>query len=225
MLTDKEHEVRRHTVGSSDVPAILGLSSFKSHVGILADKLLAKKEQKGVWLRLGQKLEKPIAEFALQEGLIPGLMLFPGWTVVDDWRSATPDFYAMKSGNMTYRRARPFKEEDSLVVEVKNVGVGMMKDWKNGPPDYVEAQVQWQLLVLKHQRALVVALIGGRDVKAFPVERDDAWLKITEKTCREFWEKNLHPDRRDKPHARVKLARLQVQMQRAQIAAAARRAA
>ena len=40
-------------------------------------------------------------------------------------------------------------------------------------PDHVYLQVQWQLLVMQRTHAYVVALIGGWDLRSYPIEPDE----------------------------------------------------
>lgn len=206
MLTARELELRTLTIGSSEVSAVCGLSPWKGPAQVLREKLLVRdfvEERPHV---IGHKLERPIAELALELGDVPGCTLVPGWTVVhkDGWRSATPDFYALKTGNETYRRRKPLPKEEALVIEVKNVGVGQFDHWAWGKkvPEYVLAQVQWQFDVLGHDEAAVCAFIMG-DVKTFAVERDDKWIgELTEK-CHAFWHTHLRPEARKYPAERV----------------------
>jgi predicted phage-related endonuclease len=46
--------------------------------------------------------------------------------------------------------------------------------WRDGLPQDVESQVQWQLGVTRRERCDVAALLGGRELSVFPVEYDDA---------------------------------------------------
>src|SRR5258708_4384031 len=106
MLSPEELETRKTTVGSSDVPAIVGSSPWSRRADVLRAKLDPSRIEKEPAFIVGHKLEKPVAELALELGLVEAKVLFPGWTIVDKegFASATPDFYACRSGHMTYRR-------------------------------------------------------------------------------------------------------------------------
>lgn len=201
VLTEAELRKRRGTIGSSDAPAICGISPWKTGADVLEAKLFEKKGPDARPCVVGHAVEEGIARAALLLGDLPGVTLVPGWTVTakDGWRSATPDFYCLKSGNETYRKGRPIREEEALLVEVKLVGLGQMKHWDWGKkiPDYVQIQVQWQMSVLGHSKAAVVALVGS-DVKTFFLDRDDAAIAEAEKTCEAFWRKHLEGDKQGK---------------------------
>lgn len=211
MLSKEELELRKWTVGSSDVPSVCGLSPWSTGGDVLERKLDPTKIQDSASFLLGHKLERPIAELAIEGGKIPAVALVGGWTVVKDgWMSATPDFYALRQGSETSRKRRPISEEEAILVEVKAVGWRMLGrwDWGKKVPDYVTAQVQWQMHVLGHRNARVVALLGGESVEVFEIARDDVWIAHLKKQCRAFWESHLAPGKRDKVWARVALERL-----------------
>ena len=72
-------------------------------------------------------------------------------------------------------------------LEIKVVGNQMLKDWADEKvPDYVQLQVQWQLLVSDMRKAIVAALMGT-EIKTFPITYDEeiggALLEIAER----FW--------------------------------------
>lgn len=207
MLSKKELELRKHTIGSSDVPAILGISPFKDQAGVLKAKLLDQGGDIGLPGILGHNLEEPIAKTALQTGAISGVTLFGGWTVKRGWRTATPDFYLLKTGNMEYAKRRPLTEEEAELIEVKNVSTWKAEDWEWGKkcPKYVRAQCQWQMLVLKHSVVTVVALIAGYKLATFRIERNEKWIAKMDAVCSEFWQQHLSPENRDKMvKARIK---------------------
>lgn len=217
MLSAEELKVRMGTVGSSDVPAIVGSSPWKTRADVLATKLgVSKVSQREPQFLIGHKLEKPIAELALEMSLIDAKVLFPGWTVVDKegFASATPDFYAVRDGNMTYRRGRALSEKEAILTEVKVVGHRVLAHWGWGETcaPYVVDQVLWQMKVLRHSRAKVVALMAGAEVKVFDVEMDEVRLRKIEVACREFWEREIKTPSKAEPWARVALARKQRQV-------------
>lgn len=208
-LSEKELESRKFTIGSSDVPAILGLSPFKGKAEILADKLLERKILKQIWIVLGHKLERPIAEVAVETKKLTGATLLQGWTVTKDWKSCTPDFYLTKF-NLPYDKSRILRQDEASLLEVKNVGMHKMRDWAWGKevPRYVQAQAQWQMSLLGYNLMYIVALMGGNDVKVFPIKREDVWLVDIEKQCRTFYDEHLAPGKRDEPELRIRLERL-----------------
>lgn len=188
--------LRSTRIGSSDVPAVLGISPWKSPADVIAEKLGTRPSENKVEMGVGNKLERPIAELNF-----PHATLHPGSTYVheDGWRSATPDFWIPQDPEaVMLARGEIYGPKEATLVEVKNVGFGQLPRWKFGEvcPDFVRAQVQWQMAVLGHKRVRVATLLGGSFPKAWKVKRDDAWIAEITKICRVFWEENLAPDRR-----------------------------
>jgi predicted phage-related endonuclease len=149
---------RLRRIGSSDAPAIAGLSPYCTPFA--------------AWLRITGRSESPPTDatemgHALEEPLLQLAARREGWAIVqsgdtiqapDGWRQATPDFYVRADGD--------------AIVECKNVGHRMLREWDGGPPDYVVAQVQWQLDITGLSRAFIVAALGGTGPHVFPVAAD-----------------------------------------------------
>lgn len=210
-MTKEEMARRRKTIGSSDVPAICGLSKWKDSADVLQSKISPEAIMDDPSFILGHKLERPIAELAADMLVARGTKfhgLLPGWTVELGWRSATPDFFAMyeppSSRHAAKKRVPRFDEAE--LIEVKNVGFRQLPSWGFGEfvPDYVRAQVQWQMLVFDYPHAYVAALLGGAEVRVYKEERDLAWIAELEKTCFAWWERHLSKPSWVQAWARVK---------------------
>jgi len=211
MLSPAELEKRKWTVGSSDVPSIVGMSPWSSGSQVLERKLDPKKSEEKDAFKIGHKLERPVAELALELGKIEGVSLVGGYTVIaNEWMSTTPDFYVLRTGSETYRKGKPIPEEQARVIEIKCVGWKQLShwDWGKKVPEYVAVQCQWQMAVLGYSEITVVALLGGGDIEVFPVPRDDLLIKRLKKECGAFWDEHLAPGKRNKVWARVKLEQL-----------------
>lgn len=219
MLSDKELIIRKGTVGSSDVPGIVGSSPWSTRAQVLEKKLDSRRIEKESQFLIGHKLEKPVAELAIELGLIEEKVLFPGWTVRDKegFASATPDFFALKDGNMTYQRRKPLPEAEATMLEVKVVGWRVLGhwDWGKKVAPYVVDQVLWQMMVCGHQKVKVVSLLGGSEVKVFDVERDEVRLAFLVAECRKFWVEVLHANDHADLESRVLLERLRGKMRKA----------
>jgi putative phage-type endonuclease len=156
--TEEWLTARRSSVSSTDLGVILGLSPFKSEAD-LADEKLGRMERASSTLpmRVGLALEPLIAsEYTAQTGL----RLRRSHTLVRhpriDWAVASPDFYVV---------GKPWLMEAKWSTSSR---------WRDGLPQDVESQVQWQLGVTRRERCDVAALLGGRELSVFPVEYDDA---------------------------------------------------
>jgi len=74
------------------------------------------------------------------------------------------------------------------VLECKTAGINGAKLWRDGPPEYVQLQVQHQLAVTGKQAADVAVLMCGQQLDVHRIERDDELIeKLIELEAR-FWQ-------------------------------------
>jgi putative phage-type endonuclease len=154
---------RRGGIGSSDIAAIMGVSKsnprrvFYDKVGALpADEDAG---EKALW---GVIHEEPIArEWARRNrsvvrrvGLVANL--------ADPWMMCTLDRRCTEC---------PLNPEvrESCALEVKTTDKALARNWRLGPPDYVLAQVLWQIRVTGYDHIHVAVLIGGNDPRQYVV--------------------------------------------------------
>jgi len=82
-------------------------------------------------------------------------------------------------------------------VQVKIVGVFMAKHWgkagdEDGVPDYVQAQVQWEMHLLNVDTTHVVALIGT-DLRVYNVRRNQSIGNALAQRAEVFWSGHVLP--------------------------------
>lgn len=172
----------RVTVGSSDVPAILGLSPWRQPVEVWA-QLTGLLPRYASDETAGQRRGHIIEPALLQHfGRLRGVEVVPGPPIgqppvvaADGWRSCRHD-------GMT---------SDGLVVEAKTTRRwdGWGAEGTDQVPIYYAAQVAWQLSVLDADRGAVVAycpmddevrvydLVRNRGLEAKLVDRVRAWME------------------------------------------------
>jgi putative phage-type endonuclease len=149
---------RRSSVSSTDLGVLLGLSPYRSEAD-LADEKLGRLDRPGATLpmKVGLALEPLIAA---EYTLATGNRLRRSRTLVRhpriDWAVASPDFYVV---------GKPWLMEAKWSTSSR---------WRDGLPQDVESQVQWQLGVTRRDRCDVAALLGGRELSVFPIEFDAA---------------------------------------------------
>lgn len=162
--TTEWHATRKRGIGSSDIPAILGYSPYRSAAHVWAEKR-------------GEDIGDDAGEAALW-----GTLLEP--VIATEWgirnRSATypaPTIYQLDA---PHRMA----SLDRLVgtcpdgggpcgLEIKAHSEWKAGSWRDDVPDAVLAQVSWQLLVAGFDHMHVAALIGGQRLVLHTVHRDD----------------------------------------------------
>jgi putative phage-type endonuclease len=160
-LSREQMELRRTGVTASEVAAVAGLNPFRTPIQAWAQKLeLEEPEPENEAMARGNYLEPALLRWA---GDVTGLVVGPGGTIVRDDMDphviATPDGYGYEAGVLT--------EPPSHVLEVKAPQT-TAADWTDpavdplGAPLYYLAQVQWQLLAARMDRAILAALIHGK---------------------------------------------------------------
>jgi len=167
MLTPEQLELRKGTLGSSEIGAVAGLSRFAGPL----DVWLSKPPQcdsvpprpVSVRMRIGSATEPVLLQLA-EEHIGRGPVTQCTETAIHpyhDWVSATPD------GILT----RPSDELE--VLECKDVGHWMVDQWEHGPPAVTTAQIQWQMEVTGIRTGYIVAALSGQpDLRVYPVEYD-----------------------------------------------------
>jgi putative phage-type endonuclease len=157
--TSAWHEARADSLGGSEIGIAMGLSQWESPYALWAKKT-GKIENPPLtnWaVRFGQAFEEPILKLWAEEH--PEYEVFTTGTYQDcehSWLHANPDALA-----------RHRKTGEWLVVEVKTARTS----FEALPANY-EAQVRHYMMVMKIDRAVVVA-VAGMTWQEFWVERDD----------------------------------------------------
>lgn len=171
MLTDAQWAARRHGLGASELPAILGLSRFSSALSVWESKVReVPRSPDSPAAEWGHRLEPVIAAKYAE---VHGVTLTPGATVWRDERwFATPDFHV----------------EPSRLLQIKSTSYSQRKKWELGPPDHVLVQVQWEMFVTGATRDDVAVLIGGNDYRDYLVTRDDRVIARLLQVAELFWQ-------------------------------------
>lgn len=181
MLTAEQQAIRSTGVGASEVPAVVGLSPYATAIDVWARKVgLAEPVAETVAMRVGNAVEPAVATLYEQDR---GCKLLLGETTrhrIFGWAIATPDRIV---------------EGDGRLVEIKTVGARMARDWgadaEDAIPEYVRAQVEWQMLVCGARRCDVAALIGGTDFRIYQIERDDELGAMLLDLVGRFWTEHV----------------------------------
>jgi putative phage-type endonuclease len=157
--TSAWHEARAYSLGGSEIGTIMGLNPWESAYALWAKKT-GKIENPPLtnWaVRFGQAFEEPILKLWAEEH--PEYELFVTGTYQDcnnSFLHANPDALA-----------RHRETGEWIVVEVKTARTS----FESLPPTY-EAQVRHYMMVMKIDRAVVVA-VAGMTWQEFWVERDE----------------------------------------------------
>lgn len=161
-------EKRREGIGSSDLPAVMGLSGYSSPTHVYLDKrgdLPPEKDfSEPAWF--GVLFEDPLAhDWARRNRTVVepvGIVAFER----DPWQMCSLDRLCTECP-----LDRSKKSLCALEVKCRNAFKATL--WREGPPDDVLAQVLWQILVTGLDHIHVFCLIGGNDPRQYVVRRDD----------------------------------------------------
>lgn len=176
---------RRHFLTASDAPKILGVSQYGTPLDVYADKKgLLPPQDDNVAMRMGRRLECVVKdEFCHVTGaeveVYPCPMFRPP---SNEFMSATPDAILitgdlLECKTTTWRTAKRFGEDESDDI-----------------PEEWLCQVQQQLFVMGRDVARIAALIDGRTLKTFRVERNDALIELLIAAERKLWERIKNDD-------------------------------
>jgi putative phage-type endonuclease len=157
--SEEWHEARSYSLGGSDIGTCMGLNQWESPFALWAKKT-GKIDNPPLtnWaVRFGQAFEEPILKLWAEEH--PEYEVFTTGTYQHcdyEWLHANPDALAKHR-----------ETGEWLIVEVKTARTSM----ESLPPSY-EAQVRHYMMIMKIQRAVVVA-VAGMTWQEFWVDRDE----------------------------------------------------
>jgi putative phage-type endonuclease len=188
-ITEAQLAKHKDHIGSSDVPAILGISPWSN-----AHK---------VWLLKTGRLTD---DFEESEAAALGKMLE---NELLDWGAAQKDLRIRKNQQRVSKREPVLiATHDALVVdqpiqlEAKTTGLifpsGAKELWgepgTDEVPDYVLAQIQQQMFVSDLELTYVPAIIGGKGRLLYEVKRDQDLIDMIVERCMDFWTRNVIAD-------------------------------
>ena len=154
---------RRNGIGASEIPAIIGLSPYATALHIWAEKTgrLANDGPMHESAKWGLLLEDTVARtWADDNGYTVrriGLIAH----VEHPWRRASLDRLVMDGC-----------DDGPCAVQIKTRSAYKAADYKDGIPDDVAAQVQWEMHVSGFTHTHVAVLIGGQTLVAHRLDAD-----------------------------------------------------
>lgn len=192
MITQEKRELRRHTIGSSDAPAIIGVDPWRNDADVQASKLYELADQPTPAMQTGNRMESVLLDWA-EEKL--GLTLQRDVSVVAEKLPLAANLDGLC---------------DDAVVEAKYVGPTGADYWGDDGtdqvPDHVLVQVHHQMIVSRRELAYVPAAIcryGGLSFEWFRVEFDPDIAGNLVEIETAWWERHIvqrMPCTGDPPH-------------------------
>ena len=176
--------IRKRGIGSSDAAAAVGLNPYKSQLELWLEKtgrdgLLPKidpldEESPAYW---GNILEHIVAaHYTKRSGnrvrRINAVLQHPDPKL--HWMLANVDREVIGT-------------TDVQILECKTAGINGSRLWKEGVPEYVQLQVQHQLVVTGKAAADVAVLLGGQHLEIHRIHRDEALIARLIQLEAAFW--------------------------------------
>jgi putative phage-type endonuclease len=179
-LSDEAIEERRKAIGASDVAAILGCSPWKSAWDVWADKTGKLEPWEGnEATRIGQYLENGVLDYAESKlGALARNVRIPyvGGPIVSTLDALT---------------------EDGIPVEAKTAGMTgpLHGDWGDSLTDQIPeqylCQVHAQLLCTEAEHAFLFALLSGRGIVQYQIERSDSLCESLATQLCDWWDRHV----------------------------------
>ncbi len=179
-------EWRRQGLGASDVAGVLGISPWSSPWSVWADKvgLLPPKAQSEP-MEAGHWLERAIAPWFADR---TGLHVYGVQTCVSHpehpWQRCTLDGFVTES----YIGSEARLYDPLGLLEIK--APWSWREWVDGIPPHYQAQAQWQLHVTGHEH-LWFAVLHGRRLATYELERDQADIDLIVERASAFWHEHV----------------------------------
>ena len=178
---------RQSGIGSSDMPAILGISPFRSAVDVYLEKIGERPASPvSPAMRVGLKLEPVIASEYIE---LTDAMLNDGETFFrhpgHDWFITHPDRFVLDS-----------KFKYSRLVELKSIGPYMAHQWgepgTDEVPEYYIAELQHRLKIIHELYGIEYADVaaffrGPAETKIYTVKYDPEIGQIMLDRAKTFW--------------------------------------
>lgn len=178
------------SIGSSDIPAIIGVDKYKTPYDVWAIKMGLQEIKDNKFMFAGRHIEKAIASmFAESTGheIVNGSEEFVVY--YDDeyqFLSASPDREIILKYNTDEYPEDKYPAGTTGILECKNTSVDI-----SDIPDYWYYQVQHQLSVTGYKFAFIACLIKGFEFKYFFVERNEKVIDFIRKEAIDFYNKYL----------------------------------
>ena len=175
---------RGRGIGSSDIAAISGLNPWRKPIDVWLEKTgRAESGPATDAMQAGQRIEPVLAEWYADRVGLRRDQLRSSETLRDSdeaWILATPD--------------RIVATEPEKLLEIKVVGSRLVDHWREGIPDYVLAQVQWQMQVSGIPSADIAALLGGSELRILACPYFEELAQELVEMGRAFWFEHVQKD-------------------------------
>lgn len=182
---------RSKYLGGSDIAAVLGISPWKTPLDLYTDKTTprAEGERKHVFTR-GVRWEGAVAEMLVESLQAAGHTVE---IIATNNRYRDPQ-HSFMAAEIDFE-IKLDGADDITNVELKTVHPFKMRDWGEGGSDdmpvHYTAQVMWGLGVTGRRNAILAALFGADELRAYPIERDEETVQALRQRGAHFWNQHV----------------------------------
>ena len=192
-LTDEQKAGRKHSIGASEIAAVVGLSPWMSAFDLWAQKMGYAPSEPGTDAQeFGTHLEPAILSiYNVRVGPCVGnreTFRHPEHT----WATATPDGFARDV--IVEADGRESGYTPTRLIECKAVSGMMRREWGDGEdeaPVHYLLQTQWQMFVCGYRETDLAALIGLEQFRHYRIQRDDELIEYLVEAGETFWRKHV----------------------------------
>jgi putative phage-type endonuclease len=179
-------DARVEGIGGSDIPAIVGLSEWKTRYGVFCDKVgIDEGEDDNDAMEWGRRLEGPLADWFTDHTGIPTRRVGLVRSKAQPLALASID----RLTDCTGKCAQP-----DGILECKTTSWRQAEQWADDQtPDAAELQTVWYLGVTGRSHAHVVVLIDGREPLQRTVQANPSLYATLLQAAVEFWESYVVP--------------------------------
>lgn len=180
-------EARRNGIGASEAPAVLGISPWKSPMGLYCEKLgLAEPDAVESERMLWGHLLEPILVQRYQHVTGRAVSRPAPFTIL---RSRAHPFMCFSPDGFVFDPAR-----GPGPLQIKTAAGFRADEWEGEPPLAYLVQVQHEIAVSGARWGALAVLLGGQRFLHFEIERNDAFLEAMVAREAEFWRRLTEQD-------------------------------
>lgn len=194
-MSKEQLELRRTGCGSSDIPAIAGISKYRNAIDVFMEKKLPVEETSAALTgrnpaKWGHRLQKLVVDEWAEIKNISSYVFEPGTVRHPKIQIAMASLDAVAvPPNITIVNVEQMIDNAIGACEAKAPGFMMGLDWddEEAPDDYI-VQSQWQMGVTGIRNNFdLCALIGGQDFRMRPIEFDAELFGNLVDIAQQFW--------------------------------------
>ncbi len=178
-------QARTKGLGGSEISILMGHNEYNSpqdlYYNKVSDRALIDGMKDNEAMEAGRMLEPAIIDWWAEkhnETVIKNSSIF----IHKD------HYYMLATVDAIIKRG----SSDYGVLECKNVGADN-RSWDDGLPRMYQDQTLHYMNVLGLKWGIVVALIGGRSLRVYPVEWDPDYISIMNREAEHFWKRHVIP--------------------------------